>query len=399
MVKKAHVTIIILNWNGKHLLEKNLPSVFEQDYPEYDILIVDNNSEDDSIEYINKLKRKKKNLHLLVNKKNYGYAEGNNKGIKKVGEDGVSEFIVLLNNDVRVEESWLTRLIDGFDNEKVGICTAKLLLYYPYQQVVVVPREDVDLKSLTIDNHDYHPLEYPEGFENKGELLVFPKKLVKEKVYHFAIPYKTEETLGNLIARFDSGKLRIFIGEEKMVFKIGGEQQIDLKGKYVIQNAGTTFHTDKLYFLDRYLFEFDRILESEIVDAGCGASMAIRADLLKKLGGFRKKYFMYFEDTELSYRFQQRGFTTRYIDNALGYHYFWGSSGGKVTKRQILYGTRNRLWFIRRYFGIRKFLYYYFRTYVRTMIWGLKSLTGSKNAKLHFLNYSKALIEVLQPDE
>ena len=90
------VAIVILNWNGKKILEQFLPSVVE--YSEKaTIYVADNASTDKSIQY---LKEKFNKVTIIQNKTNGGYAKGYNDALKNVTED----LLILLNNDVEVSD-------------------------------------------------------------------------------------------------------------------------------------------------------------------------------------------------------------------------------------------------------------------------------------------------------
>jgi GT2 family glycosyltransferase len=156
--KTARVSIIILNWNGKHLLEQNLSSVLSQRYTSYEIIIVDNGSSDGSQKYIKELREKDNRIRFLETGKNFGYAEGNNKGIQFVLKEAKSKYIVILNNDVFVQKYWLRNLIRGFTINKVGVCTSKILLYYPYLPITLIPHEDCIIYSIKILDLNYHSL-------------------------------------------------------------------------------------------------------------------------------------------------------------------------------------------------------------------------------------------------
>jgi len=95
--------VAILNWNGEKLLKQFLPSVV-QNTPEADVYVIDNGSTDNSLEL---LKNEFPSVHLIKLEKNYGYAEGYNRGIKEIK----AENIVLLNSDVEVTPGWLSPLI------------------------------------------------------------------------------------------------------------------------------------------------------------------------------------------------------------------------------------------------------------------------------------------------
>lgn len=392
MQNSPHLTIIILTWNCKHFLKRNLSSVFMQTYPNYDVLIVDNGSSDQTGDYVKQLKGKYKNLKYLNTGENLGYVGGNNRGIEKVLKEGKSKYLVILNDDVRVEKDWLENLITGFNDPDVGICTSKILLYYPYLQLSLIPKGGVTIDKISINNLSYHALNFKEGFDREGELLNFPFKCKKKQVYYLALPYRNVSS-NDLEVEFKGEALKIFIGDQRIEFDKSGKKKVNIKGEYVVQNAGSVFDKKRMIFKDRFIFEFDRQLSSQMVDAGCGAAMAIRVDLLKTLGSLKGKYFMYGEDTELSFRYNRAGFKTKYVNDAVCYHWFWGSSEGKVSRVQTFYGTRNRLWFIYEYFGFFRFLYYYLRTSIRTIIWGIK-MPFSRDARMFFACYISVLKQV-----
>jgi len=114
------VAIVILNWNGLNHLKKFLPSVVKHS-DKHNIYVIDNNSSDNSVKYLNINYPK---IKLIINSKNYGYAKGYNLGLKEIKE----EVYCLLNNDVQVTEGWLTPIIEEFDNNKsVVIAQPKIL--------------------------------------------------------------------------------------------------------------------------------------------------------------------------------------------------------------------------------------------------------------------------------
>lgn len=102
----SSVTIQILNWDGKHLLEEFLPSVLIG-AKGHEILVVDNGSTDGSVEF---LKSQFPQVRVLELDRNYGFSVGNNHGIAQVGTD----LIVLLNNDMSVEPDFLEPLLIPF---------------------------------------------------------------------------------------------------------------------------------------------------------------------------------------------------------------------------------------------------------------------------------------------
>ena len=109
MEKTSHpmVSIIILNYNAGQILLDCFESVVKTNYDNFEIIVVDNASEDKS--YM-KCKEKFERIHLIENEKNLGYCEGNNVGIKSAK----GEFVVILNPDTIVDPDWLNELFRAY---------------------------------------------------------------------------------------------------------------------------------------------------------------------------------------------------------------------------------------------------------------------------------------------
>jgi hypothetical protein len=102
-------SVIILNWNGRNLLEQFLPRVLKfSKSNDTEIVVADNGSSDDSVSL---LEKQFPDVRLLAFDKNYGFAEGYNKAIREVE----SEYVVLLNSDVEVTCNWLSILVSYLD--------------------------------------------------------------------------------------------------------------------------------------------------------------------------------------------------------------------------------------------------------------------------------------------
>ena len=114
------IAVVILNWNGKKLLEQFLPSVIEHSQ-EATIYMADNASSDDSVEFV---KSTFPSVRIIQNNENGGYAKGYNDALKYVEED----IYCLLNSDIEVTKNWLIPIIDTFKKESnTAIIQPKLL--------------------------------------------------------------------------------------------------------------------------------------------------------------------------------------------------------------------------------------------------------------------------------
>lgn len=122
MKKTPMVSIVIVTFNGLQYLKKCLPSVYNLPYPSYEIILVENNSSDDTVAYVSKQYPKVKLIRAV---ENYGYAKGNEIGYR--GSKG--EYIVFLNNDTRVRSDFLDQIVEIFAKDlSIGCIQSKLRL-------------------------------------------------------------------------------------------------------------------------------------------------------------------------------------------------------------------------------------------------------------------------------
>lgn len=122
--ERERVAVVILNWNGKKMLEKFLAGVVAHTEPLGTVYVADNASTDDSIEY---LRKEFPQVPLLILDKNYGFAEGYNRALKQIN----ASYYLLLNSDVEVTSGWLEPLVHYMDaHAEVAACQPKLLSYF-----------------------------------------------------------------------------------------------------------------------------------------------------------------------------------------------------------------------------------------------------------------------------
>ncbi len=118
------VAVVILNWNGRKLLEQFLPVLLKNTPVELaDCIIADNASTDDSLDF---LKSDYPQLSVIALEKNYGFAEGYNRALAGLEYP----YVVLLNSDVEVTAGWLGNMLAYLDqNEQVVAAQPKILSY------------------------------------------------------------------------------------------------------------------------------------------------------------------------------------------------------------------------------------------------------------------------------
>jgi|SRR3972149_1320102 len=120
------VSIIILNWNRLKDTLECIESVFKHDYPNYEIIVVDNGSTDNSVDIIRKIYPQ---VILIENKDNLGYTGGNNIAMSYAIQNGTN-YIWLLNNDTVVETDTLGNLVDiGEGSPEIGIISPVIYYY------------------------------------------------------------------------------------------------------------------------------------------------------------------------------------------------------------------------------------------------------------------------------
>jgi GT2 family glycosyltransferase len=115
-------TIVIVSWDGKHLLAECLPAVIEAIEHEggsHEILVVDNGSTDGSVDFVG---QNFPTVRVLALDRNYGFTGGNNRGVAQATTD----IVVLLNNDMVVDRGFLKPLLDGFSDAAVFAVTSQI---------------------------------------------------------------------------------------------------------------------------------------------------------------------------------------------------------------------------------------------------------------------------------
>lgn len=155
--KWSMVSVIILNYNGKNFLNECLNSVLNSSYPNFEVVLVDNASTDDSIKLAKEKYGSSPALIIIKNSANLGFAAGNNVGTSYAK----GKYILFLNNDTVVEPNWLIEIVNVMDRDaKIGAAQSKLLS--------LADRKTIDSAG---DFIDYYGLSFQRGLgeEDKGQ--------------------------------------------------------------------------------------------------------------------------------------------------------------------------------------------------------------------------------------
>ncbi|MCK5080964.1 MAG: glycosyltransferase family 2 protein [Candidatus Moranbacteria bacterium] len=142
--QRPKLSILILTWNGAQVIKKNLDSIFKH-WPKdnsWELIVVDNDSKDETKEIVKKYKR----IKLIENRKNHGFAKGNNIGIPKA----IGKYVLFLNQDIEQKGKAIQKMIDFLDeNEKYGLVAPQLL--YPNGNIQLSCRPFYNWKNIFID--------------------------------------------------------------------------------------------------------------------------------------------------------------------------------------------------------------------------------------------------------
>lgn len=224
MIKTA---IVILNWNGKNFLEKFLPTLIKNTPKEdTEIIIADNNSTDNSIEFLNK---NYKDLRQIIFDKNYGFTGGYNKALDQID----AQYFVLLNSDIEVTENWLSPLIGLLDSDsKIAACQPKIKSFdlktnfeyagaaggfidkfgYPFCRGRILDKTE-------IDTNQYNDIR--DVFWATGACLVIRADLFK-KLGGLDDDFFAHMEEIDLCWRLKNGGYRIVCNPESTVYHVGG---------------------------------------------------------------------------------------------------------------------------------------------------------------------------------
>ena len=126
------IGIVTVTFNSSSVLDDFFTSIEQQDYPEFNLYLIDNNSIDDTLLKVESWSFKSK--VILKNTNNLGVAAGNNQGIKLALKDGC-DFVLLLNNDTVFEDKLLSKLVETYNSYGSSIVVPKINYFSPSNMI------------------------------------------------------------------------------------------------------------------------------------------------------------------------------------------------------------------------------------------------------------------------
>ena len=137
------ISVNVLTYNGEKLIGPCLKSVSEQTYPYIEVLIIDNDSKDKSVEKVRETKIKFP-LRVIENKENAGFAAGHNQGIR----ESKGEYVFCLNQDIVLEKDFIEKIVESMEkDEKIGAMQGRL---YKIDDINNPRKEIIDTTGLLI---------------------------------------------------------------------------------------------------------------------------------------------------------------------------------------------------------------------------------------------------------
>ena len=360
------VSVVLVNYNGKKYIDtlfEGLARLEHSDF-EYEIVFVDNASRDGSVEYLReRFGDRFENLEIVESPKNLGFAGGNNLGVSRAH----GKYVVLLNNDTRPESDWLDKLYHYMiDHPQVVMANSKLVFFYDFIKLNFYTQDKILLKRIIHINGK------PYTVDSKfcRNTLCEPEQLVCFGHTEIYIPLL--DGAKRHVLEFEpihcADTDRMVVGERQLSMRVNeslalemDEDEVLSRRVTLIQNAGSGINEN----LDGYDIGFcqedgEAFNREYEISNGCGAAIMFRKADFEKCGGFDERFFMYYEDADLSFRMKQAGGRIMYYPGAVVRHIHAGSSG-EWSPFFTYHVCKNKLLFVAKNYGRRRFLSFFAR--------------------------------------
>ncbi len=338
------VRVVVVNFNGGEFVGKAIERLLETTAAaEFKIVVVDNASIDGSVDGFGS---RFPQVRLIRSSTNLGFAGGNNLALRDLsGVDAVA----LVNSDCFVQPDWLDPLIAVLEADPtVGAATPKILFDGQWYPITITSPTFVpgngDSRTLGVRVYEGPtPVMFASGFSHpergfrwsdaaKSELFL---SVGEVPTLRLAAERRKSITLNGTMAEVTTQPRDLVAPETDAVD--------------VINNVGNEL-TAKWWGLERGFREADRGQWDQAGDipGWCGACVLLRTDYLRDVGLMDDRFFLYFEDTDLSLRGAKRGWRYRYVPTSVVRHGH-GLSSGSASDLSRYCTERNRLVVIARH--------------------------------------------------
>lgn len=351
----SRVRAVVLNFNGGDLVRRCVQSLLVSEWPDLEVVVVDNDSQDGSVAVI---EREFPQVKVLRTGSNIGFPANN----AAMGDRAGIAHIALINPDAEVEPGWLSPLVEAMEADpSLGAVCPKLLFADRFV--------DLEVRTGTFAGArgDDRPLglrvhaALVQGVDVLAQLRgegVWEVEYGAGGRYRWAagtaaigvpLPPEGEEITVQLTVSAERDKPATFrSGVTSVDFEVGPEPrtlEVTLAGEAydLVNNAGSRLYRDGYCgdrgFRERDFGQFDQPAE---VFAWCGGAVLLRSSYLDDVGLFDERFFLYYEDADLSWRGHARGWRYRSVPSSRVRHVH-AASTVEGSELFAYYVERNRL--------------------------------------------------------
>lgn len=221
----SDVLVVVLNWNGEEYLGDCLESLISKTrYEDFQVLVVDNNSKDDSVEIVKDFPE----VDLIENERNLGFSIGNNVGIY---ENQGFDYYLLLNNDTEVKEGWLEKLVETFqEKEDAGICGPKLK--HPDGTIQSAGINLPELESMRSDEED-REMDTEEVDGVLGAAFMIKREVIDEIGYLDEIYSPAQHEESDYCSRARKAGYKVYLEPDSEVLHYQGKAKENVKSDFM----------------------------------------------------------------------------------------------------------------------------------------------------------------------
>ena len=280
------VTVVIPNWNGEGFLRDCLPSLERQTFPDFEVYVIDNDSSDGSVAYV---ERHHPDVKILKNKENLEFAKCNNQIMGRTE----ASYLLFLNNDTMASDDLLEVLLRlAKRDEGIGVCGCKVLN--------MGPKDSLQQVYLTCDLLGF-PVEQAQVADMESRSL--------QSSHRPRGPRGSVAELGSLQTQPSSLEA----------------DPAGLPSRRPVRERLSRLTVRRTFYVS-------------------GCCLMIKRSLFEELGGFDETYAFFAEDLDLCWRVWLRGYKVMVTPHTFIYHYGGGSEMGGVARGSAYETTHNRVY-------------------------------------------------------